>query len=87
MFPLSPISPFLGENFPFQSYKFPDSSFGRYGIQIIDKHKVKRFKNPLKVANGRASSSTTPAAQALPDVSAIPSQAHEEQAPILLQEE
>ncbi|KAH0655493.1 hypothetical protein KY285_030375 [Solanum tuberosum] len=49
--------------------------------------KVKRFKNPLKVANGRASSSTTPAAQALPDVSTIPSQAHEEQAPILLQEE
>ncbi|KAH0706056.1 hypothetical protein KY285_010588 [Solanum tuberosum] len=49
--------------------------------------KVKRFKNPLKVANGRASSSTTPAAQALPDASTIPSQAHEEQTPILLQEE
>ncbi|KAH0728133.1 hypothetical protein KY284_003998 [Solanum tuberosum] len=49
--------------------------------------KVKRFKNPLKVANGRASSSTTPAAQTLPDASTIPSQAHEEQAPILLQEE
>ncbi|KAH0698372.1 hypothetical protein KY289_015854 [Solanum tuberosum] len=49
--------------------------------------KVKRFKNPLKVANGRASSSTTPAAQALPGASTIPSQAHEEQAPILLQEE
>ncbi|WMV29106.1 hypothetical protein MTR67_022491 [Solanum verrucosum] len=49
--------------------------------------KVKHFKNPLKVANGRASSSTTPAAQALPDASTIPSQAHEEQALILLQEE
>ncbi|KAH0661679.1 hypothetical protein KY284_026610 [Solanum tuberosum] len=49
--------------------------------------KVKRFKNPLKVANGRASSSTTPAAQALPDGSTIPSQAHEEKSPILLQEE
>ncbi|KAH0709256.1 hypothetical protein KY284_010683 [Solanum tuberosum] len=49
--------------------------------------KVKRFKNPLKFANGRPSSSTTPAAQALPDASTIPSQAHEEQNPILLQEE
>ncbi|KAH0636046.1 hypothetical protein KY289_035961 [Solanum tuberosum] len=56
-------------------------------LRIKAMPKVKRFKNPLKVANGRASSSTTPAAQALPDASTIPSQAHEEQAPILLQEE
>ncbi|KAH0642242.1 hypothetical protein KY290_033840 [Solanum tuberosum] len=53
--------------------------------------KVNRFKNPLKLANGHASSSTTPAAQALPDASTIPLQAHEvshqKQAPILLQEE
>ncbi|KAH0757798.1 hypothetical protein KY290_021291 [Solanum tuberosum] len=53
--------------------------------------KVNRFKNPLKLANGHASSSTTPAAQALPNASTIPLQAHEvshkKQAPILLQEE
>uniref|UniRef100_M1DLD9 Uncharacterized protein n=1 Tax=Solanum tuberosum TaxID=4113 RepID=M1DLD9_SOLTU len=53
--------------------------------------KVNRFKNPLKFANGHASSSTTPATQALPDASATPLQAHEvshkKQAPILLQEE
>ncbi|KAK4737520.1 hypothetical protein R3W88_001217 [Solanum pinnatisectum] len=39
--------------------------------------KVNRFKNPLKLANGHASSSTTPATQALPDASTIPLQAHE----------
>ncbi|KAH0633046.1 hypothetical protein KY284_035832 [Solanum tuberosum] len=53
--------------------------------------KVNRFKNPLKLANGHASSSTTPAAHALLDASTIPLQAHEvshqKQAPILLQEE
>ncbi|KAH0665283.1 hypothetical protein KY285_026489 [Solanum tuberosum] len=53
--------------------------------------KVNRFKNPLKFANGHASSSTTPATQALPDASTTPLQAHEvshkKQAPILLQEE
>ncbi|KAH0676026.1 hypothetical protein KY285_023827 [Solanum tuberosum] len=40
-------------------------------LRIKAMPKVKRFKNPLKVANGCASSSTTPAAQTLPDVSAI----------------
>ncbi|KAH0743168.1 hypothetical protein KY290_031161 [Solanum tuberosum] len=53
--------------------------------------KVNRFKNPLKLANGHASSSTTPVAQSLLDASIIPLQAHEvshkKQAPILLQEE
>uniref|UniRef100_M1DPK2 Translation initiation factor if-2 n=1 Tax=Solanum tuberosum TaxID=4113 RepID=M1DPK2_SOLTU len=53
--------------------------------------KGESFKNPLKLANGHASSSTTPAAHALLDASTIPLQAHEvshqKQAPILLQEE
>ncbi|KAH0702150.1 hypothetical protein KY285_016428 [Solanum tuberosum] len=53
--------------------------------------KVNRFKNPMKLANGHASSSTTPAAQALPDASTIPLQAHEvshqKQAPLPLQQE
>ncbi|KAH0639344.1 hypothetical protein KY285_035930 [Solanum tuberosum] len=56
-------------------------------LRIKAMPKVKRFKNPLKVANGRASSSTTVAAQAIPVTSTIPSQAHEEQDSILLQEE
>ncbi|KAG5632134.1 hypothetical protein H5410_003851 [Solanum commersonii] len=50
--------------------------------------KVNHFNNPLKLANGHASSSTTLVAQALPDASTIPLQAHEvshqKQAPILL---
>lgn len=53
--------------------------------------KIKRFKNPLKSANGHASSSTTPVAQDLPVASTNPSQAdgvpQQEQTPILLQHE
>ncbi|KAK4737513.1 hypothetical protein R3W88_001210 [Solanum pinnatisectum] len=60
-------------------------------LDFLSMPKVNRFKNPLKLANGHASSSTTPATQALPDASTIPLQAHEvshkKQAPILLQEE
>ncbi|KAH0636638.1 hypothetical protein KY289_036553 [Solanum tuberosum] len=53
--------------------------------------KIKRFKNPLKSANGHASSSTTPVAQDLPVASTNPSQAdgvpQQEQTPILPQQE
>ncbi|KAH0742804.1 hypothetical protein KY290_030797 [Solanum tuberosum] len=53
--------------------------------------KIKRFKNPLKSANGHASSSTTPVAQDLPVASTNPSQAdgvpQQEQTPILPQHE
>lgn len=53
--------------------------------------KIKRFKNPLKSANGHASSSTTLVAQDLPVASTNPSQAdgvpQQEQTPILPQQE
>ncbi|KAK4716522.1 hypothetical protein R3W88_014860 [Solanum pinnatisectum] len=52
---------------------------------------IKRFKNPLKSANGHASSSTTPVAQDFPVASTNPSQAdgvpQQEQTPILPQQE
>ncbi|KAH0757757.1 hypothetical protein KY290_021250 [Solanum tuberosum] len=53
--------------------------------------KIKRFKNPLKPANGHASSSTTLVAQDLPVASTNPSQAdgvpQQEQTPFLPQQE